>query len=252
MLSHGQDGVVVLTLNAPEVRNACSPDMRREVVEQLQAASASPECRAIVVTGAGGHFCAGGRLPPNETPNPERTRANGEYLREIARLLHAGPKPTLAAVEGIAYGAGFGMAVACDYVVAGASARMCGAFGKVGLAADTGIGWTLPQRIGAARARDLLLTAREVRGAELLELGLVDAIVPDGEALTAALAASGRYAAIAPLALAAMKHMLGTSASLEDVLACEAEAQPRLTLSEDYAEGRNAMRERRAPVFRGR
>jgi len=245
------EGVAVVTLNAPQFRNALSPDMRVLLAQQLEALAASPECRAIVVTGAGGQFCSGGRLPAGQEPDAERTRRNGIPLQDIARILHAGPKPTIAAVEGFAYGAGFAIAMACDRVVAGAGARMCAAFGKVGLTGDTGIAWTLAQRAGPARARDLLLTGRDVRGEELCALGLVDRVVPDGEALAAALVEAERYAPIAPLALAATKRMLAEGQSLDAVFAAETREQPLLTLTADYCEGRAAMRDKRTPVFRG-
>lgn len=251
ILQHEVDGTIVLTLNAPDFRNACSVEMRISLLDRLREASEMLSCRAIVITGAGGHFCSGGRLPPNQAPDPDRTRRNGVYLQEIARILHLGPKPTVAAVEGIAFGAGFAMAMACDYVVAGEGVRMSASFAKVGLVADTGIAWTLPRRVGASQARDLLLTGREVRGSEICTLGLVDDLVPQGQALDAALAASQRYGSVAPLALAATKRMLGQCNSFEDVLAAEAREQPALTLSQDYAEGRAAMREKRTPVFRG-
>jgi enoyl-CoA hydratase/carnithine racemase len=246
------DGAVVLTLHAPAFRNACSVEMREALLTHLQDASTDPACRFIVLTGAEGNFCSGGRLPVDATPNPEQTRRNVAVLQEIARVLHRGPKPSVAAVEGFAFGAGFSLAVACDYVVAGDGVRFSASFGKVGLMADAGLAWTLPQRVGAARARDLLLTGREVRAEEAMTISLVDQLVPAGEARRAAIEAGGRYAKVAPLALAATKRVLGDgNSSLDAVLAAEAEEQPRLTLSQDYAEGKAAFREKRAPVFRG-
>ena len=251
ILCHDVDGTVVVTLNAPQFRNALSTEMRELLLERLQALTSSADCRAIVVAGAGGHFCSGGRLPPNVAPDPDRSRRNGAFLQEIARILHLGPKPTIAAVEGTAFGAGFAIAMACDRVVAAEGARMCAAFGKVGLVADTGIAYTLSQRIGSHHARDLLLTGREVRGAELIELGLVDRVVPAEDVLSAALAEAGRYAQVAPLSLAATKRMLGQCQSLDAVFAAESAELPPLTMTHDYAEGRTALREKRKPVFRG-
>jgi len=246
------DGAVILTLHAPAFRNSCSPAMREVLLEQLQSASSDDTCRFIVLTGAAGHFCSGGRVSTDIKPDMERTRRNVGVLQDIARLLHRGPKPTIAAVEGAATGAGFSLAMACDYVVAGDGARFCASFVKVGLLADAGLAWTLPQRVGAARARDLLLTGREVRGPEAKALGLVDLLVPAGESLKAALGSGERYAGVAPLAIAATKRLMGASHnSLDDVLAAEAQEQPQLTLSHDYAEGRAAFREKRAPKFRG-
>jgi enoyl-CoA hydratase/carnithine racemase len=226
--------------------------MREALLENLQAVAADPACRVIVLTGSGGQFCSGGRVSPNLKPDIERTRRNVGVLQDIARLLYRGPKPTIAAVEGSAVGAGFSLAMACDHVVASEEVRFCASFGKLGLMADAGLTWTLPQRIGPARARDLLLTGREVRGTEAVALGLVDQLVPPGTCQAAAVEAGARYAGIAPLSLAATKRVMGRGhASLDEVLAAEAEEQPLLTFSQDYVEGRAAFREKRAPVFRG-
>jgi enoyl-CoA hydratase/carnithine racemase len=246
-----KDGVAILTLHAPAFRNACSVEMREALLAHLRDVSEEAACRLVVLTGAAGHFCSGGRLKPDVEPDPQRTRRNVEVLQQIAKLLHAGPKPSIAAVEGIAFGAGFSLAAACDYVVAAESARFGASFGKVGLMADAGLCWTLPQRVGAARARDILLTCRDVNGEEALAIGLVDQLVPTGTALQHALASGERYAATAPLSLAATKRVLDGKASLDAVLEAEASEQPQLTLSQDYAEGRAAFREKRPAIFRG-
>ena len=245
------NGAVILTLHAPAFRNACSVEMREALLNHLRDAVQDNACRYIVLTGSSGHFCSGGRLKVDAKPDPERTRRNVSVLQDIARLLHGGPKPTLAAVEGFAFGAGFSLAVACDYVVAAQGARFCASFGRVGLMADAGLCWTLPQRIGAARARDLLLTTREVHDEEAQRIGLIDQLVPAGEALDHALRAGERYGATAPLSLAATKRVLDGKTSLDAVLEAEAVEQPMLSLSQDYAEGRAAFREKRRPMFRG-
>jgi 2-(1,2-epoxy-1,2-dihydrophenyl)acetyl-CoA isomerase len=251
VIRENEDGAVVLTLHAPAFRNACSVEMREALLEHLRNATEERDCRYIVLTGAGGNFCSGGRVRPGAKPDPEKTRRNVGVLQDIARLLYRGPKPTVAAVEGFAFGAGLSLATACDYIVAGEGVRFCASFGKVGLMADAGLAWTLPQRVGGTRARDLLLTGREIGGEEAVVIGLADRLVPAGEARGAAIEAGRRYAAMAPLSLAATKRVLEGNASLDAVLAAEALEQPQLTLSQDYAEGRAAFQEKRAPVFRG-
>lgn len=252
VLREQRGDAVILTLHAPAFRNACSIEMREALLAQLEDACLDSTCRFIVLTGAQGHFCSGGRLSVDLKPDPERTRRTVGVLQDIVRLLHRGPKPTISAVEGVAIGAGFSLAIACDHIVAAEGARFSASFGRVGLMADAGLAWTLPQRVGAARARALLLTGREVRHEEALSIGAIDELVPAGYALEAALAAGEQYARTAPLALAAMKRVLGGGhASLDAILAAEAVEQPQLTLSKDYKEGRAAFREKRQPVFKG-
>jgi 2-(1,2-epoxy-1,2-dihydrophenyl)acetyl-CoA isomerase len=250
------DDVVVFTLNAPNVRNAISLEMRETLLAYLHEASNSPTIRAIVLTGAEGNFCSGGQLQPTNggapKPDAQRTRRNIAMLQDIVRLLSAGPKPTIAAVEGYAYGAGLSLAAACDVLVAGETARFCASFGKIGLMADAGLIWSLPQRVGPARGREIMLTGRVVDAKEAGEMGLANQVVPAGSALEAGMAVARSFAGIAPLAIASMKRVLARGPnSLEDVLHAEGDAQPVLTLSQDYAEGRAAFKEKRKPVFRG-
>lgn len=255
VLRHQIGEVTILTLNAPKLRNAISLTMRERLLDYLREASASPACRVIVLTGAEGHFCSGGQLQTGtgaDVPDVERTRRNIAVLHDIVRLLSAGPKPSIAAVEGYAFGAGLSLAAACDYLIAGEGARFCASFGKIGLMADAGLIWSLPQRVGSARARDIMLTGRVVQAKESGLIGLANKIVPEGTALDEAIEIAGAFTHMAPLALASMKAVLASgSHSLEDVLSAECDAQPLLTLTQDYAEGRAAFKERRAPVFRG-
>ncbi|RYY25842.1 MAG: enoyl-CoA hydratase/isomerase family protein [Sphingomonadales bacterium] len=252
---HGD--IVVFTLNAPQTRNAISLEMREQLLGYLKEATNSPTIRAIVLTGAEGNFCSGGALQPINgqaalKPDAQRTRRNIAMLQDIVRILSAGPKPTIAAVEGYAYGAGLSLAAACDVLVAGDTARFCASFGKIGLMADAGLIWSLPQRVGPAKAREIMLTGRVVDAAQAGEIGLANHVVPAGGALEEAKAIANGFANIAPLAIASMKRVLARGPnSLEDVLHAESDAQPVLTLSQDYVEGRAAFKERRAPVFRG-
>lgn len=257
VLRQEQGDVLVLTLNAPQTRNAISLEMREELLGYLRDASNSPTVRAIVLNGAEGNFCSGGQLQPASgaaalKPDAQRTRRNIAMLQDIVRILSAGPKPTIAAVEGYAYGAGMSLAAACDVLVAAESARFCASFGKIGLMADAGLIWSLPQRVGPAKAREIMLTGRVVAAAEAGEAGLANRVTPTGGAFAGAMEIANGFSHIAPLAIASMKRVLARGPnSLEDVLHAESDAQPILTLSQDYVEGRAAFKERRAPVFRG-
>jgi enoyl-CoA hydratase/carnithine racemase len=252
-----QGDVVILTMNAPQVRNAISLAMRIELLEALREAMASKDCRVVVLTGAEGHFCSGGQIQPSNgaataAPDPERTRQNISLLHDIVRILAVGSKPTVAAVEGYAYGAGLSLAAACDYLVASESARFCASFGKIGLMADSGLIWSLPQRVGPTRARDIMLSGRVVDAKEAGATGLANVVVPTNKVIDAALEIAETLAKMAPLALASIKTVLARGhESLEKVFSAEEELQPMLTLTQDYAEGRMAFKERRPPVFRG-
>jgi 2-(1,2-epoxy-1,2-dihydrophenyl)acetyl-CoA isomerase len=257
VLRQEQGDVLVLTLNAPQTRNAISLEMREALLDALREAANSSVVRAIILTGAEGNFCSGGQLQQPggaaaPKPDAQRTRRNIAMLQDIVRLLSAGPKPTIAAVEGYAYGAGLSLAAACDVLVAAESARFCASFGRIGLMADAGLIWSLPQRVGAARAREIMLTGRVVDAAEAGQIGLANQVSKAGGALEAAMEVANGFSQIAPLAIASMKRVLARGPnSLEDVLHAESDAQPILTLSQDYVEGRAAFKERRPPVFRG-
>lgn len=256
VLRQARGDIVVLTLNAPRTRNAISLEMRAALLDRLREAADTAAIRAIVLTGAGGNFCSGGQVQPGNgaapAPDAQRTRGNIAVLHEIVRLLSAGPKPTVAAVEGYAYGAGLSLAAACDVLVAGDTATFCASFGRIGLMADAGLIWSLPQRVGPARAREIMLTGRVVEPAEAGAVGLANRVVAAGRALDVATEIAGSFKDMAPLAIASMKRVLACGPSgLEDVLEAESETQPALSMSEDYGEGRAAFRERRAPIFRG-
>jgi 2-(1,2-epoxy-1,2-dihydrophenyl)acetyl-CoA isomerase len=248
-------GVTILALNAPEKLNAISLEMREQLVAALQDAFMRDDCTAIVLTGAGGNFSAGGDIKA-ERPAPEAharvLRHKLGRLQDMVRAVCNAPKPVVAAVDGKAYGAGLSLAVACDAVVASEGAQFCAAFGKVGLLPDAGLLYTLPRRVSPARAQHLLLSARNVEAPEALAIGLVDRVVPATDLLAAATSEARRLVAIAPLAFAAIKSLgNGGCATLEDAFAEEMRLQPMLAMSEDNKEARAAFTERRKPVFRG-
>lgn len=247
--------VSVITFDAAERRNALSLKMREQLSAHLREATRSSDCRAIVLTGAGGHFCAGGDMRAAQIdngPEPLRTLSNALPLQDIIRLIATGPKPVLVAVEGSASGAGFSVAAACDIVVASEGATFRASFAQVGLMPDAGILWSLPRRVGPAKANHILITGAELSAAEACRIGLVDELVPNGTALERGIERARAISQIAPLSLAATRCVMSRSQELEAVLAAERQIQPLLTLSGDYAEGRRSFIDRRTPRFTGK
>lgn len=257
VLSERRGDVAVLTLNDPDRMNPVSDVMRVALLAAIEAAHLDPEVRVLVLTGAGGNFTAGADVRQMENPgggiDPDRFRRRLIPLQRCVEQIAGGPKPVVAAVEGNAFGLGFSFALICDWIVASETARFAAAFGKVGLTADCGLAWSLPQRVGIARARDIMMTARPVKAAEALEIGLVDQLVPEGSALDLAIAKAAEYRVVAPLALSAMKagFVLGPG-SLAETLALERQQQPMLSMTGDHQEAVAAFKEKRPPTFRGR
>lgn len=250
-----EGGVAVLRLNAPDKFNAISLEMREALIAALERRFLDDECSAIVLAGAGGNFSAGGDIKSARPPAEQLARTvrhKLSRLQELVRLIAYGPKPVVAAVEGKAIGAGMSLAIACDAVVAAGNAQFGAAFGKVGMIPDAGLLYTLPRRVGAARAQHLLLSARIVEAPQALEMGLADTVVPAAELIAAACAEAQRLGGIAPLALAAIKSLgAGGCGSLEEAFVEELRLQPLLAMSDDNAEARAAFAERRKPKFRG-
>jgi len=254
ILRADDDGVRVLTLNAPARRNALSPSMRATLREALRAALEDRAIRVIVLTGADGNFSAGGDIRHmSESSDPQTARQRLEILHDCVRLIVDGAKPVVAAVEGYAFGAGFSLACACDHLVAGRGSAFSAAFGRLGLVADCGLFWSLPQRAGLGLARDLMLTGRRIDAPQAFDAGIVDALADDGTALERALAKAREYLPIGPLAIAATKSALARRpASLEDALAIEADLQSPLRMSEDHRDAVQAFLDKRPARFQGR
>ncbi|GAB3101977.1 enoyl-CoA hydratase/isomerase family protein [Aestuariicella hydrocarbonica] len=248
-----QDQVTVLVLDNPGNRNAMSTNMVIELINALEAAFGASDCRAIVLTGLGEHFCAGGDVSEMQADRPMLgSRLRIERAHRIVRLLNGGPKPVVCAVEGFAYGLGLSLAMASDFVVASETASFCAVFNKVGLIPDMGLMWSLPQRVGVAQAKQLFFTARQVKIDEAQQLGMVDQRVAAGSAETEAIALAQQMAAAAPIPVALVKAAYAKGdVTLDDVLRTEVDHQPALYLSQDHNEGVAAFRERRAPVFTG-
>lgn len=247
-----RDDITVVALALPEKRNALTMDLRRVLLDKLDEVMADATTRAVVLTGAGGHFCAGGDLKSMQASEPLKARHRMMAVHRIVRLLAEGPKPVVSAVEGVAFGGGMALAALADCCVAARDARFGAVFGKVGLAPDMGFLWAVPARIGLARTRRLAMMSEVLTGEQGAELGLVDVLAEPGQALDTALGEARRYAAAAPVSLAATKMALAClPGSLDAALADEVNQQSALMQTADHREAREAFFDKRDPVFRG-
>ena len=251
MLTESRDGAVaVLTLDYPERRNALAMPMRERLVDALEAIEADRGLRAIVITGAGGTFSAGGDISGMNVTDLAAGRERFRMTHRLVRLLIKGSKPVIAAVEGWCVGAGLSVAMCCDTVVAASDARFAAGFGKIGLIADLGLLHTLPARIGQGRARQVFLYGEQVSAERAEAMGMIDHVVAPGTALQAALERATLFEAAASLPGAMTKQYL--AAGLDAALEWERDIQSTLFLTADHAEGKAAFLGKRAPSFSGR
>src|SRR6201985_3772949 len=183
-------GLLTITMNRPDRRNALNPEMTKGLVEAARRATDDHEVRAVLLKGAGGTFCVGGdvkSMAEGRAPLPfEAKLSNLRRGMEVSRILHEMPKPVVAQVDGAAAGAGLSIALACDLRVASASAKITTAFAKVGLSGDYGGTYFLTHLLGSAKARELYLTSPVLTAQEALALGIVTRVVPDDEVESAA------------------------------------------------------------------
>ena len=252
VIAQAHGGVTLLRMNMGARRNALAVELREALIKALEAAMDDGDCRAIVLTGVDASFCAGGDLDGLRGSDPLYVRARMQRGQHLIRLLAAGPKPVVAAVNGAAHGAGLSIACACDFIVAAQDAKFGAVFMKVGLMADFGLLWSLPRRIGMARARRMLFAAQVFDSAEALRTGLADELAEAGELVSAALALAQTLTGAPPVAMAMMRSALARDCgTLEAALAQELEAQTLLFSTSDFVEGVRAFRERRVAQFKG-
>ena len=262
LIAERHDGVLNLTLNQPDKLNALSDQMIAGLLEELGRAQHDPEVRCVVLSGAGRGFCSGGDVSRmrdrNEGSLPEQTvqeRMTGlRRSEEVSLLLHELPKPTIAAINGAAAGAGLSIALACDLRIAADSARLITAFARVGFSGDFGGTYFLTQLVGPAKARELYFTAEVLGADEALKLGMVNRVVP-AAALTAEVSAfAARIAAGPTVAYSYMKaHLnLALKSDLRTILDRESYGQTLTGLTEDHKSAVKAFLEKREPKFSGR
>ncbi|MCA9511954.1 MAG: enoyl-CoA hydratase-related protein [Myxococcota bacterium] len=254
-------GIAHLELHRPERRNAFSPRMAHELRAVLDALARDAAVRVVVLRGAGGTFCSGGDLQGDGDAAPDAGGAPAsaaDVMRDVYNpavlALHAFPKPVLAAVEGVAAGAGVNLALGCDVVYAAEGARFCEIFARRSLALDCGGSWLLPRLVGLHRAKEIALFADWLDAQDAKRMGIVAEVFGADELGERVDERAARLAALPPLALAAIKRNLADSASLSfaESLEREASAQTELAATRDFGEAMRAFFEKRAPRFEGR
>jgi 2-(1,2-epoxy-1,2-dihydrophenyl)acetyl-CoA isomerase len=259
LLETRDDGVVTLTMNRPERLNAMTTEMLERMLDAVGRAAADPDVGALVLTGAGRAFCAGGDVKGMAEAKQEALTLEGRAgpLRrrmEVSRLLHDMAKPTIAMIPGPAAGAGLSLALACDFRIAGDNAKLTTAFAKVGLSGDFGGSWFLSRLVGSARAKELYLTSPVLSAEEACRLGLVTKVVPEAELASETMKLARALADGPRITLGYIKRNLNAAETedLESVLDREALHHARCAMTEDHKEAARAFVEKRKPVFKGR
>ena len=247
------DGVATLTLNRPESLNALNSQMRRELLAALKAIARDDAVRAVVLTGEGRGFCSGADLRGGSDERDFRTVLEREY-NPLIRALRDLPKPVIAAVNGVAAGAGVSLALACDLVYAAEEATFIQAFVRIGLVPDSGSTRSLVRTLGRHRAAQLIFSGEPLSAAEAHAAGLVNVLLPAAELMDAVSQAATRLAQAPTRAIGYAKRLIQAAedGTLEESLALEAQLQDLAGRTEDHAEGVAAFAEKREPRFVGR
>jgi enoyl-CoA hydratase/carnithine racemase len=261
LLCEQRDAVAILTLNLPDKRNPISDDeMVEALITKLESLDQDPGVRAVILTGAGSAFSAGGDIKKMAAgvglrdPLPAQTRRNYKAgIQRLPLMFEALEVPVIAAVNGPAIGAGCDLACMCDIRIAAESARFAESFVKIGIVPGDGGAWLLPRVVGFARASELALTGETIDAQQALAWGLVSRVVPDAQLLETALEIAGKIAANPPHAVRMTKRLLrqASASGLAGTLETSAAMQAIAHATADHEEALRAMLERRAPEFKG-
>ena len=261
-----EGGVLTLTMNRPEARNAMSGEMMQLLEDAIPRAADDPEVRCLVLTGTGGAFCSGGDVKgfasggasssdqeTKEVSYETRVQSLRQQM-EVSRQLHVMPKPTIAVIPGPAAGAGLSLALACDLRFCLDSAKLTTAFSKIGASGDYGGSYFLPKLVGAAKARELYFTADIISGKEAFDLGIVSKIAPASSFEQEADEYVNKMANLPTVALGYIKKNLNAAetASIGEVFDLEAAHMMRTFMTDDHKQAVNAFIKKEPPVFRGR
>lgn len=247
-----EDGVAVIRLNRPEVKNALNLAVRQHLIDQFTALGSNPQVRCIVLTGGDEVFMAGADIRDMvDLGTVDMMLRNSQRLWQV---ISSCPKPLIAAINGYAWGGGCELAMHADIIVAGEGASFCQPEIKVGIMPGAGGTQRLARAVGKFQAMKMVLTGQPVSAREAQAMGLVSEVVPDTQTLEAALRMARQIAKMPPLAVAQIKEVLlaGLDASLETALMLERKAFQLLFASQDQKEGMRAFLEKRKPSFQGR
>lgn len=250
-----EGNTLILTLSNPDFKNALGPEIYAAGIEALNAAENNRDIRSVVITGEGAMFCAGGnlkRLQANRREAPDVQAQSIEGLHNWIDSIRTYPKPVIAAVEGAAVGAGFSLALACDFVVAADNAVFAMSYSTVALSPDGGGSWSLARTLPRALASELLMCGERISAKRLHDLGLVNRVTPQGDALNQALQLAGQLNARAPNALASIKELINEApvSTLSQQLDSERDHFVRNLHHANGGEGIDAFLQKRTPQYR--
>jgi 2-(1,2-epoxy-1,2-dihydrophenyl)acetyl-CoA isomerase len=259
LLTEKKGNVGIITLNRPDKLNAFSDELTFRLQDALKEMEKDKDVRAIIITGAGRGFCSGQDLQSRSVSQDMGDRPSlGDSIRRrynpIVTKIRRMEKPIIAAVNGVAAGAGASLAFACDFRIATENSSFIQSFTKVGLVPDSGSTFMLPRLIGATKAFELMLSAEKVPAAEALKLNLINKVVPEGEAMNEAMALAEKLAAGPTKAFGLTKRAVNRALfhDLEELLEYEANLQEIAGRSDDFQEGVKAFVEKRTPAYTGK